>query len=373
MKDIFRQVGPVISFRMVYDKDSGKPKGYGFCEFVDAETAHSAIRNLNNYEINGRSLRVDFAENDKSQASAGGPGIHQGAGPRVGGPSSMGPTSIPNPSPAQQWLGGHMQGGNPLDEIIRRLNGISTEELYGVMVQMKGIIDANPQQARDMLVANPALAHALLQAQVRLAMLQPPPVPSLPSAPQMALPAPSMPHSASSSLVSNTMAQLAPPPPPPPSIPTNQQQIPSLPLPGHGHGHGSQIKLPFPPASFTGAQPNQPSAFGPPPPPTVQHLIAAAAAAAAAMKGLSAGQGLLPPNFALPPLQQTQTQTGGAGPPPPPPPVQLPPSGSAPGPLHATQNAIDYLLNLSADVVANLPSNQQDQIRKLKAMYGRPL
>lgn len=47
---------------MVTDKDTGKPKGYGFCEYHDVGTAQSAVRNLNKYEVNGRMLRVDFAE-----------------------------------------------------------------------------------------------------------------------------------------------------------------------------------------------------------------------------------------------------------------------------------------------------------------------
>lgn len=53
-------------FRLVVDRDTGKPKGYGFCEYKDEETALSARRNLQGYEINGRQLRVDFAENDKN-------------------------------------------------------------------------------------------------------------------------------------------------------------------------------------------------------------------------------------------------------------------------------------------------------------------
>lgn len=51
--------------RLVIDRETGKPKGYGFCEYKDEETALSARRNLQGYEINGRQLRVDFAENDK--------------------------------------------------------------------------------------------------------------------------------------------------------------------------------------------------------------------------------------------------------------------------------------------------------------------
>lgn len=53
-------------YRLVTDKETGKPKGYGFCEYKDEETALSARRNLQGYEINGRQLRVDFAENDKA-------------------------------------------------------------------------------------------------------------------------------------------------------------------------------------------------------------------------------------------------------------------------------------------------------------------
>ena len=65
LKDIFSEVGPVISFKLVYDRESGKPKGYGFCEYKDQETALSAMRNLNQYELNGRNLRVDNATNER--------------------------------------------------------------------------------------------------------------------------------------------------------------------------------------------------------------------------------------------------------------------------------------------------------------------
>jgi len=52
--EIFQEVGPVVSFRLVFDRETGKPKGYGFCEFRDQETALSAIRNympLNYYSF----------------------------------------------------------------------------------------------------------------------------------------------------------------------------------------------------------------------------------------------------------------------------------------------------------------------------------
>ena len=58
-------VGPVSSFRIVNDEVTGKPKGFGFCEYKDHETAASALRNLKTIDYNGRQLRINTAENDK--------------------------------------------------------------------------------------------------------------------------------------------------------------------------------------------------------------------------------------------------------------------------------------------------------------------
>lgn len=41
------------------DRESGRPKGFGFCEFADVQMAETAIRNFNGYELRGRPLRVD--------------------------------------------------------------------------------------------------------------------------------------------------------------------------------------------------------------------------------------------------------------------------------------------------------------------------
>lgn len=58
---------PRLSSRLVYDRETGKPKGYGFCEYQDQETALSAMRNLNGREFSGRALRVDNAASEKNK------------------------------------------------------------------------------------------------------------------------------------------------------------------------------------------------------------------------------------------------------------------------------------------------------------------
>ncbi len=34
MKEIFSVIGPVLSFRIVFDRETGNPKGYGFAEYA---------------------------------------------------------------------------------------------------------------------------------------------------------------------------------------------------------------------------------------------------------------------------------------------------------------------------------------------------
>lgn len=57
----------LLVLRLVYDRETGKPKGYGFCEYQDQETALSAMRNLNGREFSGRALRVDNAASEKNK------------------------------------------------------------------------------------------------------------------------------------------------------------------------------------------------------------------------------------------------------------------------------------------------------------------
>jgi cleavage stimulation factor subunit 2 len=44
--------------RLVIDKETGKPKGYAFCEYHDQFAAESAVRNLNSHDMSGRQIRV---------------------------------------------------------------------------------------------------------------------------------------------------------------------------------------------------------------------------------------------------------------------------------------------------------------------------
>jgi len=52
----------VKDVKIITDKFSGKSKGFGFAEFETEEQAQKAIDTLNEYELNGRALRVSKAQ-----------------------------------------------------------------------------------------------------------------------------------------------------------------------------------------------------------------------------------------------------------------------------------------------------------------------
>ncbi|XP_073134330.1 cleavage stimulating factor 64 [Henckelia pumila] len=60
------------------------------------------------------------------------------------------------------------------DGVPPSLAGMSKNQLYDIMCQMKALIEQNHQQARQILIQNPALTRALFQAQIMLGMVQPP-------------------------------------------------------------------------------------------------------------------------------------------------------------------------------------------------------
>ncbi|XP_068182304.1 cleavage stimulation factor subunit 2 [Antennarius striatus] len=153
LKDIFSEVGLVVSFRLVYDRETGKPKGYGFCEYQDQETALSAMRNLNGREFSGRALRVDNAASEKNKEEL----------------KSLGTGAPIIESP----YGDSIQPQEAPESISRAVASLPPEQMFELMKQMKLCVQNSPQEARNMLLQNPQLAYALLQAQVVMRIVDP--------------------------------------------------------------------------------------------------------------------------------------------------------------------------------------------------------
>jgi len=62
LKELFSPYGEIEEVTVIKDKFSGRSKGFGFVTFKNAESAQSAISELNEKEIEGRALKVNEAK-----------------------------------------------------------------------------------------------------------------------------------------------------------------------------------------------------------------------------------------------------------------------------------------------------------------------
>jgi len=110
------------------------------------------------------------------------------------------------------------------DQITDALSKMPRAALYDIMAQMKGLIQQNQQQARQILVTNPSLTRALFQAQILLGMLKNPlssdatPPQALPQGPPQQQPVP-MPGPAPQQQPQQQQQHYQPP-----QVPQQQQQ-----------------------------------------------------------------------------------------------------------------------------------------------------
>lgn len=72
IRTLFSQHGTVESISLPTDRDTGRPRGFGFVEMNQADAAR-AIHNLNGQDLGGRALRVNEAQ-DKPRGAGGRPG-----------------------------------------------------------------------------------------------------------------------------------------------------------------------------------------------------------------------------------------------------------------------------------------------------------
>ncbi len=78
MTQLFSQHGTVHSVALINDRETGRPRGFGFVEMDDNE-ANAAIAALDGYQMGGRNLRVNQAE-DRRTGGGGGGGSRGGFG-----------------------------------------------------------------------------------------------------------------------------------------------------------------------------------------------------------------------------------------------------------------------------------------------------
>ncbi|MCA9334536.1 RNA-binding protein [Candidatus Saccharibacteria bacterium] len=61
LKAHFEQVGPVVSARVITDRETGRSRGFGFVEFESDDDNQKAVDQLNGKELDGRTINVSIA------------------------------------------------------------------------------------------------------------------------------------------------------------------------------------------------------------------------------------------------------------------------------------------------------------------------
>ena len=78
LQEIFEEYGEVTSVKIITDRATGRSKGFGFVEMTNEEEAKKAIEELNNAEIEGRTIVVNKAEEKKEGSRPAGGGFRGG-------------------------------------------------------------------------------------------------------------------------------------------------------------------------------------------------------------------------------------------------------------------------------------------------------
>jgi len=72
LRSLFEAYGSVESVKLVTDRDSGQPRGFGFVEMTNDAEAAQAINGLNSKDLEGRTLIVNEARPKPERPGGGG-------------------------------------------------------------------------------------------------------------------------------------------------------------------------------------------------------------------------------------------------------------------------------------------------------------
>ena len=75
----------VSEVHIMMDRDTGRPRGFGFVEMANDQDAQAAIGALDGTDLDGRDLRVNEAQERKPRTGGGGGGGYGGGGGGGGG------------------------------------------------------------------------------------------------------------------------------------------------------------------------------------------------------------------------------------------------------------------------------------------------
>jgi hypothetical protein len=81
IQTLFSRFGPLDGARIIYDRQTSMPRGYGFVYFRHPESAKQAVEMMNGYEFHGKRLKVGYSTNPLNIISSTSPTQQNSYGP----------------------------------------------------------------------------------------------------------------------------------------------------------------------------------------------------------------------------------------------------------------------------------------------------
>jgi cold-inducible RNA-binding protein len=72
LQDAFAAHGTVVETNLMMDRETGRPRGFGFVTMSTPDEAQNAINALNGKELSGRALTVNLARPREERSGGGG-------------------------------------------------------------------------------------------------------------------------------------------------------------------------------------------------------------------------------------------------------------------------------------------------------------
>ena len=72
LESFLSQVGEITEVKIIQDRETGRSRGFGFVTFVDTDAANQAVENFDGTELDGRTIKVNIAEERKPRRDGGG-------------------------------------------------------------------------------------------------------------------------------------------------------------------------------------------------------------------------------------------------------------------------------------------------------------
>ncbi len=85
LRNAFEPFGEITEAKVITDRDSGRSRGFGFVTFAEDDAADKAIAAMNDTELDGRTIKVNVAQDKRREGGGGGGGGRGGGGGYRGG------------------------------------------------------------------------------------------------------------------------------------------------------------------------------------------------------------------------------------------------------------------------------------------------